>query len=379
MSCSACSTHLLQSFLYAFDLQPKQLLQRHLVRAVQRRSLHTSLSPRIHTTRTRFLSHGTIDVNSSKASDNAHLPLNVPIDQPAIPQIVPFQNSSGASKSFRSSNSHNVNLQQRDKGSALEGPGIAKDIIHNSNTRLRDRPKPRHHRVTDKGASTNTPTKHGASNQMRDSKASKQSASGRRPRSLPTTGSKAFRSSRLASEHGRQTTTTDQKTFAPREPWQVQKKALGEKFGESGWQPRKRLSPDALDGIRALHSQYPEDYSTSKLADHFKVSPEAIRRILKSKWRPSEVEDASRRDRWQKRGEVIWSQMVELGVKPPKKWREMGIGKSSELYIERSKPRTKASYSSDSMVGFGTVAEAAGQSTHEGGLYSKRALADRIL
>ena len=71
--------------------------------------------------------------------------------------------------------------------------------------------------------------------------------------------------------------------------------------------------------------------------------------------------------------------MVELGVKPPKKWREMGIGKSSELYIERSKPRTKASYSSDSMVGFGTMAEAAGQSPHEGGLYSKRALADRIL
>lgn len=111
----------------------------------------------------------------------------------------------------------------------------------------------------------------------------------------------------------------------PREPWQIQKDALQRKFGEAHWQPRKRLSPDALDGIRAVHAQYPDTYTTPVLANHFKVSPEAIRRILKSKWRPSEEEAEERRDRWNKRGEKIWSQMVELGVKPPKKWREMGI------------------------------------------------------
>ena len=119
----------------------------------------------------------------------------------------------------------------------------------------------------------------------------------------------------------------DARTPGDPEPWQVQKAALQKKFKEDKWQPRKRLSPDAIDGIRALHAQYPDKYTTPVLAAQFEVSPEAIRRILKSKWRPTEDEAASRSDRWHKRGEKIWTQMVELGVKPPKKWREMGIGK----------------------------------------------------
>ena len=122
-----------------------------------------------------------------------------------------------------------------------------------------------------------------------------------------------------------------------REPWQKQKKALSEKFGPTGWLPRKRLSPDTLEGIRALHAQYPDKFTTPILADQFKVSPEAIRRILKSKWRPKDVEAERRRRRWEKRGETIWSQMVEMGIKPPKKWRDMGVGKSRKRKPARSK------------------------------------------
>lgn len=110
-------------------------------------------------------------------------------------------------------------------------------------------------------------------------------------------------------------------------PWQVQKQALAQKLGPSGWAPRKRLSPDALEGIRSLHSQFPEKYTTPVLASHFQVSPEAIRRILKSKWRPNEDEEVERRERWTKRGESIWRQMVEIGINPPKKWRDMGLRK----------------------------------------------------
>ena len=121
-----------------------------------------------------------------------------------------------------------------------------------------------------------------------------------------------------------------------RESWQTQKKALSEKFGPTGWLPRKRLSPDALEGIRALHAQYPDKFTTPILADQFKVSPEAIRRILKSKWRPKDEEEERRRRRWEKRGQNIWSQMVEMGFKPPKKWRDMGAGKSRERKPARS-------------------------------------------
>ncbi|KAL2424709.1 Required for respiratory growth protein 9, mitochondrial [Exophiala dermatitidis] len=101
-----------------------------------------------------------------------------------------------------------------------------------------------------------------------------------------------------------------------KEPWQIQKQALKEKFGDAGWNPRKKLSPDTMEGIRALHEQDPERWSTPVLADHFKVSPEAIRRILKSKWRPSEKEMEKRRERWARRHDRIWDKMAELGLRP---------------------------------------------------------------
>ena len=136
------------------------------------------------------------------------------------------------------------------------------------------------------------------------------------------------------------TTDAHSATLRKPEPWQAQKHALQRKFGQQGWSPRKRLSPDALEGIRALHAQYPEKFTTPVLADQFKISPEAIRRILRSKWRPDEVEETSRRRRWDKRGESIWRQMVELGVKPPKRWREMGVTKTNTVHgVDRNTRR----------------------------------------
>jgi len=117
-------------------------------------------------------------------------------------------------------------------------------------------------------------------------------------------------------------------TMKERPPWQLQKEALKDKLGGSAWNPRKKLSPDAMEGIRHLHKMQPERFTTPVLAQHFKVSPEAIRRILKSKWRPSDADQQERLRRWDRRGEKIWSNLVELGVKPPKKWREMGVGKA---------------------------------------------------
>jgi len=111
-----------------------------------------------------------------------------------------------------------------------------------------------------------------------------------------------------------------------KESWQTQKAALQSKHSGESWAPRKRISPDALSGIRALHSSQPSIYTTAQLSTHFKTSPEAIRRILKSKWRPSEEEQEGRRDRWERRGERKWSEMVEMGIRPPKKWRDMGVG-----------------------------------------------------
>lgn len=124
-----------------------------------------------------------------------------------------------------------------------------------------------------------------------------------------------------------------------REDWQIQKHALEAKFGEQGWQPRKRLSPDTLDGIRALHTSNPAAYSTNILAQHFKVTPEAIRRVLKSKWRPNEEEIESRRQRWEKRGVKKWKAMAEEGMRPPSKWRALGVKNPYSQAEKRSMPK----------------------------------------
>jgi len=111
-----------------------------------------------------------------------------------------------------------------------------------------------------------------------------------------------------------------------RENWQIQKSANLAKFGDTTWQPRKRLSPDTLEGIRALHASDPAIYSTETLSSQFAVSPENIRRILKSKWRPNNEEREEREKRWERRGVRKWTEMAELGEKPPRRWREMGVG-----------------------------------------------------
>lgn len=71
----------------------------------------------------------------------------------------------------------------------------------------------------------------------------------------------------------------------------VHRQKLKEQFPE-GWSPPKKLSRQAMDGIRVMHAQHPEVFTTPVLAEKFRVSPEAVRRILKSKWEPTQKERA---------------------------------------------------------------------------------------
>lgn len=104
--------------------------------------------------------------------------------------------------------------------------------------------------------------------------------------------------------------------------WLIQKEALNRKFtrfDESSdttikepWQPRKKLSPEAMQGIRALRAENPE-YDVPRLASIFKVSPEAVRRILRSKWQPTPEEAAAQAERWKRRKESVWKRWAEQG------------------------------------------------------------------
>ncbi|KAI6862052.1 hypothetical protein KC338_g6375 [Hortaea werneckii] len=154
-------------------------------------------------------------------------------------------------------------------------------------------------------------------------------------------------------------------TKPKRETWQVQKQALNHKFGEAGWQPRKRLSPDTIEGIRALHASDPAAYTNATLSEHFKVSPEAIRRILKSKWRPNDQEAEDRRIRWERRGAKKWHDMAEQGVRPPSKWRALGAGGEQGLKEDRIPKRKKRG--SDRHLSWDDVVGASKDEEEDGG------------
>jgi hypothetical protein len=90
-----------------------------------------------------------------------------------------------------------------------------------------------------------------------------------------------------------------------------------------------------MAGIRALHAQFPNEYNTETLAEKFAVSPEAIRRILKSKWTPSPEEEIERQERWFRRGKSVWGRYAEMGMKPPLKWRREGVARDPSYHENR--------------------------------------------
>ncbi|KAF9261708.1 hypothetical protein L218DRAFT_973869 [Marasmius fiardii PR-910] len=55
-----------------------------------------------------------------------------------------------------------------------------------------------------------------------------------------------------------------------------------------GWNPPKKLSREAMEGLRELYHMDKEKFSTPVLAHKFRISPEAVRRILKSRWQQPE-------------------------------------------------------------------------------------------
>lgn len=93
--------------------------------------------------------------------------------------------------------------------------------------------------------------------------------------------------------------------------WQKQKLAVNKKINNQRWNPSKKLSRTTMEAIRLLKRQFP-NMNASELGERFKVSPEVIRRILKSKWQPDTKEQIKVEQRWLKRKEKIMSNAQEL-------------------------------------------------------------------
>lgn len=84
----------------------------------------------------------------------------------------------------------------------------------------------------------------------------------------------------------RSKTETPATPLQPEPAWKIHQRTMKRKYPE-GFNPPSRLSREAMDVVRRLHASDPEKFTTPALAKQFKISAEGIRRILKSKWRPS--------------------------------------------------------------------------------------------
>ena len=78
-------------------------------------------------------------------------------------------------------------------------------------------------------------------------------------------------------EKGRPRWEIDRASLAAALPWDPT-------TSPSRWSPPRKLSREALSLVRLLHKSDPDLFSTPVLAERFRVSAEAIRRILKSRF-----------------------------------------------------------------------------------------------
>ena len=80
-------------------------------------------------------------------------------------------------------------------------------------------------------------------------------------------------------------------------PWI--KRELTQKSKYDRWNPKRKLSRQEMIKVKELKETFPQ-YRTVDLAQFFHISPEAVRRILKSKWVPNDIDEeriTQRRDK----------------------------------------------------------------------------------
>jgi hypothetical protein len=109
-----------------------------------------------------------------------------------------------------------------------------------------------------------------------------------------------------------------------------------------------------MDGLRQLHRFDPETFSTPVLAEKFRISPEAVRRILKSKWEPTREQRAkfAERER-QERGAFIRTSRMEERMRALELERERREQSGTEPHAQgtsRKKDRVRGINAKDKLT-----------------------------
>ncbi|KAF9291969.1 Required for respiratory growth protein 9 mitochondrial [Mortierella alpina] len=73
---------------------------------------------------------------------------------------------------------------------------------------------------------------------------------------------------------------------APMPEWLKHKLAIKNKMNGERWDPQKKLTRQAMEEVRYLRKQFPDEWTTTKLSEHYNVAGESIRRILRTDFQP---------------------------------------------------------------------------------------------
>ncbi|KAF9967929.1 Required for respiratory growth protein 9 mitochondrial [Mortierella alpina] len=73
---------------------------------------------------------------------------------------------------------------------------------------------------------------------------------------------------------------------APMPEWLKHKIAIKNKLNGEKWDPQKKLTRQAMEEVRYLRKQFPDEWTTTKLSEHYNMAGESIRRILRTDFQP---------------------------------------------------------------------------------------------
>ncbi|KAF3284932.1 Required for respiratory growth protein 9 mitochondrial [Orbilia oligospora] len=121
--------------------------------------------------------------------------------------------------------------------------------------------------------------------------------------------------------------------------WKIHMDSVKSKLKGEKWNPFGRLSPAAVATLKQLKQENP-GMTVEEYAPIFKISPDALRRILKSKWMPTPEQETDRNERWKRRGKAVWQEWEEKGLvqkKKEKEKQEVGLGMLTKREEENKK------------------------------------------
>jgi len=95
--------------------------------------------------------------------------------------------------------------------------------------------------------------------------------------------------------------------------WLKHKMTVKSKLKGEAWAPYKKVSPDARQAIKLLARTHPE-FNTKRISEIFRMDPEAIRRIIHSKYAPTPEEQEEAARRWVNRGDQVWQRWMDQGA-----------------------------------------------------------------